>query len=406
MTIPNAPGEAPDMDPQNSRRAPDRPPVPDAHLGEHPAEDLGDRLGGGLGDPLGDGLDEAVDEATLRTLMQNAVSGIHGSPDALDHLRRAIPLRRQRRRQALVGAAAVLLLAGMAVPALLRATGTGQGVDASAASVTGSRTGMPGSDGQTTAWGESGFQAGGQASPGPGAGPTPQLPIPSGTYVPSNQPASSSATVLPAPECSSSQLGQGASKADAPDSGGRVYGWFRVANVSSTACTVPSTGAVQAVAQGGADPSRIQIVDHTAGDAAAGLPTAPVSGPVVLKPGQNYEVAFAWVPASNGPGGCPATPTTPPTTPTPTDTPTDTTGPVGGTSVGSSGAPSTAGSGNAPSTQLREDTPTSPAPGSVALNHTPAAGAPVIDGPVIEDACAGTVYTTTPIPEPAATPTP
>lgn len=201
------------------------------------------------------------------------------------------------------------------------------------------------------------------------------------------------------------QLGNGTSKADAPDSGGRVYGWFRLANVSDSPCTVPSGGIVKVVAQGAADPARIQVVGHTQGDAAAGLPSDPSTGPVVLGPGQRYEVAFAWVPDGDGPGGCPTTPTTPPTTPTtpttptPTATPTDTTGAdPGGTDPGTVG--------NAASPQLGEDAPASPPPGSVTLNHTPATGSPVIDGPVIPDACAGTIYTTSAIPEAPATPAP
>ncbi|MYS18851.1 hypothetical protein GA0115240_10147 [Streptomyces sp. DvalAA-14] len=435
MTTPNAPDDAHGMDPQSF------PNSPDDRLGAKPGDDLGDRTddrpddrgsdrssdrrddgsrdgsGDGIGDEIDDDIDhrfgevigddftETVDEAALRAMMQEAVSGLHGSPDALDHLRRAIPIRRQRRRQALVGAAAVLLLAGMAVPALLRATGTGHGADTTAASTAKSHTGAPGEDGHTSAWGASSGPAG-HPSAGPGQGPKQQQHPTGGADGPSSRPTRPSDTVVPVPECSGSQLGQGASNADAPDSGGRVYGWFRVANVSDTACTVPSDGVVNAVAQGAADSSRIQIVDHTAGDAATGLPSAPSSGPVVLKPGEDYEVAFAWVPASDGTGGCPVAPTTPPTTPTPSPTPTDTVGTdPGSADPGSSGGSGSSGtSDNSVSTQLGEDAPVSPASGSVTLNHTPAPGAPVVDGPVIQDACAGTVYTTAAIPEPADTP--
>ncbi|WNI16372.1 hypothetical protein [Actinacidiphila sp. ITFR-21] len=396
MTIPpNTPDDAHGMDPQTPRNTRDADGRPGHDPGGHPA------------DPLADLFGETAGEEALRTLMHGAVAGLHGSPDALDRLRRAIPIRRQHHRQALVGAAAAVLLAGMAVPALLRATGTGQSADATAASVASAHTGAPGEDGHTDAWGDSGALTG-KASPDPDGTPTPEQPTTGGTSGPTSRPAVPSDPAPPVPECSSTQLGQGASQAGAPDSGGRVYGWFRVANVSDTPCTVPSGGVVQAVAQGSADPSRIQIVDHTVGDAAGGLPVAPGGGPVVLSPGENYEVAFAWVPSSDGPGGCPVVSTTPPATPTPTDTPTAPPGTDAGAADGSTtGSPGgSAGSGNATSPQLVEDTPVSETPGSVALNHTPAAGAPVVAGPVIQDACAGTVYTTTAIPEPAGSPVP
>jgi hypothetical protein len=153
---------------------------------------------------------------------------------------------------------------------------------------------------------------------------------------------------------------------------------------------VPSGGVVQAVAQGSADQAKIQVVDHTQGDAAVGLPASTTAGPVVLSPGQDYEVAFAWVPSGTGSGGC-GTPPTTPTTPTPTDTATTSGGTdpnVGSDSTGD-GTGDTGG-----------DPPASPSTGSIALNHTPAPGAPVVAGPVIQDACAGTVYTTTAMPAP------
>ena len=361
MTTPHGPDDSHDMDHQNNPRSP------------HSEEPLAG---------------ESAEETALRALMHDAVQGVHGSPDALDHLRRAIPVRRQRRRQALVGAAAALLLMGAAVPALIRAAGTTDGSSTTAASVSSSGTDSPDPDGHTSPGGAD--DPSGHAPPGPGGGPSQQ---PTAGGAPSTAPSTVSGTGGPVPDCSSAQLGQGASSAGAPDSGGRVYGWFRVANVSDTPCTVSSGGVVQAMAQGSADPSRIQVVSHTAGDAASGLPAPDAAGPVLLKPGQDYEVAFAWVPDSSGPGGCP-TPSTPPTTPTATPTATGTSG--SGTDAGTTdagGAP--AGNGGS---AAGGDTPAAPAPGSIALNHTPAAGAPVVEGPVLTDACAGTVYTTAPLP--------
>ncbi|MBY8877504.1 hypothetical protein [Actinacidiphila acidipaludis] len=343
-------------------------------------------------EPLGG---ESAEEAALRVLMRDAVQGLHGSPAALDHLRQAIPVRRQRRRQALVGAAAALLLMGAAVPALIRAAGTTNGSSTTAASVSASHTGSPETDGHTSPGGAD--DPSGHAPPGPGGDPSAQHPTAGGT--PTAEPTTAGGTGGPVPDCSSAQLGQGASGADAPDAGGRVYGWFRVANVSDTACTVPSGGVVQALAQGSADPSRIQVVSHTAGDAASGLPAPDTAGPLLLKPGEDYEVAFAWVPDGSGPGGCPV-PSTPPPSPTATPTATGTAG--SGTDAGSTdanGAPAGTGGSSAAG-----DTPAAPASGSVSLNHTPAAGAPVVTGPVIKDACAGTVYTTAPLPATNGTP--
>jgi len=236
-------------------------------------------------------------------------------------------------------------------------------------------------------------------SPAPGDVPTSQSPAASAGSDPANPPVTLSGTSVAAPDCAGSQLGQGTSQADAPDSDGRVYGWFRVANVSDSACTVPNGGVVQAAAQGAADASRIQVVDHTAGDAATALPTASATVPVVLYPGDDYEVEFAWVPATDaGSGGCPVTPTASPTTATPTESPTD-------SPTTTTGGTDSSGTGNTASTQLGNDAPASSDPGSIALSHTPAAGAPVVTGPVIEGACAGTVYTTPAIAEAAATPT-
>lgn len=328
--------------------------------------------------------------------MRDAVRGLHASPDALDHLRRAIPARRQHRRQAMAGAAAALLLGGMAIPALIHAADTSSSTDAAPANVASSHAPAPGEDGHTSLWDGSGDPSGRPSAPHSG-GPKATRPSAPGSEGPSAVVTSPSDTVIAsAPACSSAQLGQGASEADAPDSGGRVYGWFRVTNVSGAPCTVPSAGQIQAVAQGAADPAQIQVLSHTAGDPAAGLPPATDSAPVVLAPGEDYEVAFAWVPADTGaPGGCPA-PTTPPTTPTPSDPTTDP-----GTTEPGGASPGTAT--GADEQQAQRDTPVTTPPASVALNHTPAAGAPVVDGPVIQGACAGTVYTTTAMSAPSST---
>jgi hypothetical protein len=332
---------------------------------------------------------ESPDETALRDLLRNAVQGVEASPGALDHLRRAILARRQHRRQALAGAAAAVVLAGMAVPALLRATETTGSAGAPTANVASSHAPEPGEDGHSGEQGGSGGGPGPQPSPSD-FGPKHKSPPTGGTGGPSwSVTIRPSGTDVPTvPDCSAAQLGQGASRADAPGSDGSVYGWFRVANVSDTACTLPGDGLVQAVAQGSADSSRIQVVNHSAGDPAVGLPAPGQDVPIVLEPAENYEVAFAWLPVADGHGGCP-TPTSPSASPTPTDIPTD----AEGTTNSPDSSPDTP--------QSATDTP---APGSVTLNFTPAAGAPTVEGPVIQDVCAGMVYTNPPIEASPTTP--
>lgn len=333
-------------------------------------------------DGSGTDLDDLTsDEAALRALMHHAVDGLHASPDALEHLRRAVPLRRQRRRQAMLGAVAAVLLVGLAVPAVVRVADRSTHTTAAQVGVGSSYTVTPGS---------AGHRKGGATDPSDKATHQPGGDHTS-TGAPTGPRSTPSGPGAPAPDCSSSQLGQGLSEADNPDADGRVYGWFRVSNVSDTPCTVAGGGVVRAVAHGSAEQAAIQVVGHTQGDPASGLPAAMSETPIVLGPGQDYEVAFAWVPTS-GTTGC-ATTTTPPASSTPTPTTTGSDSSDQGTDSGSS-------SGDV---QPAEGVPPSSAPGSVTLDHTPAAGAPVVSGPVIQDACAGTVYTTPPIAESTAT---
>ena len=353
---PDPADDAPPMDHQQNRE--------DAHrAAPGPADDLDESALFG----------ETADESALRTLMHDAVRDLHVSPDALDHLRRAIPVRRQRRRQATLGAVAAVLLVGMAVPAVIHAAGSSGGTHATPAGLSSSSTLTPDNNGVTHPGSAAG--ASGHASPPAGNSKHPAGGIPPG------QQSTPTAGGPSAPACTGDQFGQGTSQADAPDSEGRVYGWFRVANVSTAACTVPGPGVVQAIAEGAADQGQIQVVDHTPGDAASGLPLT-TGAPVVLAPGQDYEVAFAFVP-SGASGGCTAPPTTP-ATPTPTDSAT-----VSGGSTVSGGAGSSGGA-----VQPDDDPPATAPSAGIALDHTPATGTPEVSGPVIQGACAGTVYTT------------
>ncbi|MFG1805210.1 hypothetical protein [Streptomyces sp. NPDC049040] len=346
--------------------------------------------GSAFADDLAGELPEASDdEAALRDLMHRAVRDLRPHHDALDHLRRAVPARRQHRRQALAGAAAAALLVGAAVPALIHAAGAGSSTTAAPANVASTHAAQPGEDGHVNAWGSTGDsgQSGHQQDSG---GSDHQSPTAGSVDGPSSQ-ATSPGGLPPAdaPECSGDQLGEGSSNADSADADGRVYGWFRVANVSTVACTVPpSSGKVSVSAQGPADLSQITVVGHTAGDPATALPASSDDEPLVLAPGEDYEVAFAWVPGDAGPGGCPP-PSSPPATPTPTDTPSDTAVPDPGSG---DSADSLAPKGPPPGGP--SDAPQGTA---ISLTHVPAAGGPLVPGPTIQGACAGTIYTTAPM---------
>ncbi|MYR56180.1 hypothetical protein GTY54_07920, partial [Streptomyces sp. SID625] len=61
----------------------------------------------------------APDELALRRLLHRAVQDVEPSDGTLEHLRRAIPARRARKRQATIGMAAAALFLGTAVPALV-----------------------------------------------------------------------------------------------------------------------------------------------------------------------------------------------------------------------------------------------------------------------------------------------
>ncbi|WP_327290103.1 hypothetical protein [Streptomyces sp. NBC_01198] len=424
MTTPDAPDNAHGMDPHDSpgqRPAPDpvepvepvepaaakEPTVPaetaetaETAAAAEPVEpaDPGNpadpaEAGTAPGDEDAPGLDgepvhESAEEAALRDLMHGAVRDLQPSAHALEHLRRAVPARRQHRRQALAGAGAAVLLVGAAVPALIHAADTGGRATAAPANVASTHAAHPGEDGHVNTWGatgDSGQSSRGQSSGGSGHQP----PSAGGADGPSNL-ATTPDGVPPvsAPECAGDQLGQGSSNANSLDADGRAYGWFRVTNVSTAACAVPPGPAtVQVYAVGATDMSRISVVNHTADDPATGLPATASDTPLVLAPGADYEVAFAWVPGDAGPGGCPQ-PTSPPASPTPTDTPTDTPVP----DPGSAGPEE-----NPMALRLTQGVPTGD-PEAVVIRHTPVAGAPVVVGPTLQGACAGTIYTTGPMP--------
>ena len=186
---------------------------------------------------------EAVGRRTklaLRRLLQGAVQDLEPSDGALDHLRRAVPARRARKRQALVGAAAAALLIGTAVPAFVHvanssgsdsANPVNAGHGEQAQGGTGSEAGADG--------GESGTDspsAGGQGT-GQDQGGAEQAPETGARQRRSarrrrrcaNPPGTVAAS---SPACDAEPARRRRGAGGQPDADGKVYGTFRIANVS------------------------------------------------------------------------------------------------------------------------------------------------------------------------------
>lgn len=328
---------------------------------------------------------DELDEVALRRMLHGAVRELAPSEGTLDHLHRAVPARRARRRQAVVGAAAAALLIGTAVPAFVHVA-TSDGPSAARPAIAGHGEQAQGGNGD-----ESGPEAPGRRTVEPteresegSAGEADPDPSPTegegsdpdgtATGVATDSPSAGFASL---PVCDPSQLGVASAGTDAPGADGTVYGSFRIANVSGTDCTVSSNGTVGFTAIGAADPLKIGVVQHAAGDAAPGLPDpSQEPGTVLLKPAMAYEVRFAWVPTDT----CP--------TVGPSPSPTPSADGAGG-SVGEGGTDQPSG---VDTQSLHEDGGTT-AEGSVAVTHTPESGAPTAETK-IPNACSGTIYRT------------
>ncbi|MFI7408649.1 hypothetical protein ACIBU0_08290 [Streptomyces sp. NPDC049627] len=325
------------------------------------------------------------DELALRRMLHEAVEEIEPRDGTLDHLRRAVPARRARKRQALVGMAAAALFVGTAVPALVHVSNStdssvnpeyaGHGEQAQGGAGQGKETAggdstSGGSSGKTSDKGKGSEK---EEDKGTGTGPG------SGSSGSGDSSVTSPAGVA---ACTAEQLG-GSGTTDGPDSSGTVYGTFSFSNISTADCTVSGPGLINLAAGGAADGTKITDLRHVAGDPAANLPDPSLElTSLVLKPGASYQVKFAWVPSE----GCPTTsdPTgggTGGPDPSPTPTPTENnSGTTDGTSTGDTGT----------STQLmRQDTT---ADGSVTITNTSAAGTTATV--VVSNACAGVVYWT------------
>ncbi|KUM93041.1 hypothetical protein AQI88_28365 [Streptomyces cellostaticus] len=356
-------------------------------LGPNGLDGLASELGLGSGH---DGLDS--DELSLRRMLHSAVDDIEPRTGTLDHLRRAVPARRARKRQAVVGMAAAALFLGTAIPALIHVSDSG-GSD--------TNTGLAGQSSQAQGGTSQGKNPdGGSSSAGGSHGRTPghgrssskggTPDKPGGTGGSSSGGANPSATLAAGtPVCTAVQLGSATQSVDAPDSAGVVYGTFRVTNISSAGCTVGGPGTVAVSAQGAADPAKVLRARHVSGDAAAGLPDPSLEvSALVLQPGAAYEEKFAFVPSETCPtttgGGTTTTGGSDSGGPSPDPTPSPDAGTTGSTETGGTSAGTT--------TQLVTEDGTT-ADGSVLVTHTAQTGAPTVSA-TVSNACAGTVYYT------------
>ncbi|MCT2589877.1 hypothetical protein LHJ74_08110 [Streptomyces sp. N2-109] len=359
-------------------------------------------------------------EDELRRLLRDTVRDIKPSPATLDHLRKAVPARRAHRRQALIGAAAAVLLGGAAIPGLLQVDivpGGGKPMHAASHSESQGPDEEPEEDSSRQSKDSPDREKPSKSKGDKKSEAESGEPTSGATRDP--DPSSSGGTQ--APSCGPDQLGAASANVGEADGQGRIHGSFRVENTSAATCTVEGEGVVGISAQGQARSAGIQVVNHTSGDSATSLLSDPGAAPaqLVLEPGAAYVVEFAWIPREGGgTTGC-ATSTTPP----PPDD--------GGTAEGGDGSPSTGTGTSGEPVESGDGTPDTDTGGagtgggepetsggagaggsdggsdaggggggdgradaSVSVSHTPDVGDTAVAGTVLPGACAGTVYRT------------
>ncbi|WTG05020.1 hypothetical protein OHA19_21890 [Streptomyces sp. NBC_00012] len=362
-------------------------------FGPGPGPDGGPDGGSGASPGSGPAVfgDADLDEVALRRMLHGAVRNIEPSDGTLDHLQRAVPVRRAKRRQAVVGLAAAALLIGTAVPAFVHVANS-DGSDTANPAIAGhgeQAQGGNGTDADSQSGGENssgntdGRADGGQGQPSSTSSPSDSRGQGADGQLSGGVADPSGSAVAAMRTCDPGQLGVASAETGAAGADGTVYGTFRIANVSGTDCSVSSSGSVGFQAIGAADPARIAVVQHTAGDAAAGLPDpSQEQGTVLLKPSMAYEVKFAWVPRDTCPtvGGSPS------------PTPTDDAGGASGAAAAGAGTGSADGTSGV-DTQFGSEDGGGTQDGSVAVMHTPEPGAPVAETK-IANACSGTIYRT------------
>ncbi|MEV4615793.1 hypothetical protein AB0K43_24845 [Kitasatospora sp. NPDC049258] len=335
-------------------------------------------------------------ERLLRAMLHRAVAEVEPDSAALPRIRVGVPRRRVRYRNTWTGAAAAVLMAAAAVPAIqgigpLGLSG-GPGGDAAHTPIHpgGSPTG-PNRDALHSA------VAGRPADSATGA----SLPADPGTAAPSPTAGSGSASPsAPAqtPWCAPADLGQSASRLETADAAGKVYGWFALRNTSGASCRVPDGGVLRVTTAVGSEPGSVKVLPHRAGDAAAALPAPPAQPQeVLLAPGAWYRVRFGWVPGS----GC----TTPGAGPSSQAVPAVRAGLVEpATAVPNAAEP---GDGSSPSPSAPASPTPSPSPSPsgpepvLTLAYAPQAAAPQVAELALRGSCGGTVHQS--LPEPFGT---
>ncbi|OAH16441.1 ICP22 family protein [Streptomyces jeddahensis] len=324
------------------------------------------------------------DELALRRMLHHAVQDIEPTDGSLEHLRRAVPARRARKRQAVVGMAAAALFVGTAIPALVHVSNSPGSTDTpSIAGHAGEAQG--GGDGKSPDGGEKsdGSNSSASKSQGKDGGKGKNDPSKGATGAATGGPDTASTAAASSPACGVNELGNAGVSVEPAQSDGKVYGTFTVSNVSSANCTVEAAGTMSFQAQGAADATKISLVDHTAGDG-SGLPDpSQEASQLILQPGKSYQVRIAWVPSETCPttngGGDDGEPS-----PAPSPSQNSATGATGGTDGTSEQSGTT--------TQLvTEDGGT--ADGSVVVAFTAETGTATVTA-TVPNACAGTIYRT------------
>ncbi|MCX5388066.1 hypothetical protein [Streptomyces sp. NBC_00083] len=340
-----------------------------------------------LGFPPAPGGTDTAGEQALRRLLHGAVDELTPSEGALEHLREAVPARRARKRQAVVGSVAAALLVATAVPAFLHVANTASSTDEQPAAaghgeqtyggsggVTGTPDGVP-RGGPSTG---SGTRPGGTPD-GKGASKTPSVGTTGDTAGAVDGPRSGTVQAN-SPVCEAGELSVKSAKVGKPDATGKVYGAFRVVNASDKQCAIGGVGTFGVHAQGAADPAKITVVEHAAGDPAPGLPDPSQDADhLVLKPAAAYEVRFAWVPSDT----CPKATASP--DPSPSANP--------GSNSGITAPTTTGGGAQSPQLAPNGGPPATTEDGTVAVTHVAEPGAPAAEAK-IPNACAGTIYKT------------
>ncbi|MER8188355.1 hypothetical protein [Kitasatospora sp. NPDC094015] len=353
-----------------------------------------DPYGRGGADPTGGQPGEgSSQERRLRAMLQRAVAEVEPDAAALPRIRVGVPRRRVRYRNTWTGAAAAVLMAVAAVPAI-------QGIGPLGLS------GDPGGDTAHTPLHSAtptGPHPGGPHSAPPdrpadsAAGAS--LPADPGTAAPSTTADSGSASPsapAQAPWCAPADLGQPVSRLEPADAAGKVYGWFALRNTSGGSCRVPDGGTLTVSAAVGSEPGGVKVMPHRAGDAASALPAPPAQPQeVLLAPGGWYRVRFGWVPGSGctTPGAGPSSQAVPAAVHAGLVEP--------GTAVPGAAEP---GDGSSPSPSAPASPSPSPSPSpsgpepALTLAYAPQATAPEVAELVLRGSCGGTVHQSPPEP--------